>query len=70
MVKLFMKDGRKKVNIEVGGEVEVVKKEDQDSGKLTVGVVKKILTKAPTHPHGIKVLLDSGEVGRVKDVLD
>lgn len=65
-----MKDGRKKVNVEVGSEVEVVKKEDQATGNLTLGVVKKILTKAPTHPHGIKVLLESGEVGRVKDVLD
>ncbi len=65
-----MKDGRKKANIVVGSEVEVVKKEDQDTGNLTMGVVKKILTKAPIHPHGIKVLLESGEVGRVKDVLD
>ncbi|HOO10354.1 MAG TPA: YwbE family protein [Cyclobacteriaceae bacterium] len=65
-----MKDGRKKVNVEVGSEVEVVKKEDQATGNLTLGVVKKILTKASTHPHGIKVLLESGEVGRVKDVLD
>ncbi|GAB1446247.1 MAG: YwbE family protein [Cyclobacteriaceae bacterium] len=65
-----MKDGRNKINIVAGNEVEVVKKEDQGTGKLTLGVVKKILTKAPTHPHGIKVLLESGEVGRVKDVLD
>jgi uncharacterized repeat protein (TIGR03833 family) len=46
--------------------VSIVLKQDQRSGKLTDGVVKDILTKSPTHPHGIKVRLESGEVGRVK----
>jgi uncharacterized repeat protein (TIGR03833 family) len=44
-------------------------KEDQRSGKLTEGIVKDILTKSPTHPHGIKVRLESGEVGRVKEIV-
>jgi len=47
----------------------VVAKEDQRTGRLTEGVVKDILTKSPTHPHGIKVRLESGIVGRVKDIL-
>ncbi len=65
-----MIDGRNRTNIQIGGEVEIVQKQDQTSGKLTRGLVKKILTKSPDHPHGIKVMLESGEVGRVKDVLD
>ena len=50
-------------------KVEIVCKADQQSGKLTPGVVKTILTKSPSHPHGIKVRLESGEVGRVKKLL-
>jgi uncharacterized repeat protein (TIGR03833 family) len=46
-----------------------VLKKDQRSGKLTSGIVKDILTKSPAHPHGIKVRLESGEVGRVKEIL-
>jgi uncharacterized repeat protein (TIGR03833 family) len=46
-----------------------VLKKDQRSGKLTEGIVKDILTKSPTHPHGIKVRLESGEIGRVKQVV-
>jgi uncharacterized repeat protein (TIGR03833 family) len=56
-------------NIQLGSEVEVVQKQDQRSGNLTEGIVKRILTKSPNHPHGIKVQLDSGLVGRVKYVL-
>ena len=56
-------------NIKIGGLVDVVQKQDQGSGDLTRGLVKRILTKSSTHPHGIKVLLDTGEVGRVKLVL-
>ena len=56
-------------NIQIGSEVEVVQKHHQRSGELTEGFVKRLLTKSPSHPHGIKVLLDSGEVGRVKWVL-
>lgn len=63
------KDNTKRVNILIGNEVQVVQKQDQSSGKLTSGVVKKILTNSANHPHGIKVMLDSGLVGRVKKVL-
>ncbi|MBA3002251.1 MAG: YwbE family protein [Desulfurivibrio sp.] len=52
--------------IKAGLQVCIVLKEDQRSGKLTEGIVKDILTKSPTHPHGIKVRLESGAVGRVK----
>lgn len=62
-------DGRVRKNIEIGCEVEVVQKHHQRSGELTEGVVKRILTKSPNHPHGIKVMLESGEVGRVKHVI-
>jgi len=63
-------DGRKRSNIKIGAEVEIVQKQDQRSGELTEGAVKKILTKSPQHPHGIKVMLESGEVGRVKTILE
>lgn len=63
-------DGRNRKNIQIGVEVEVVQKQDQRSGELTEGIVKKILTKSPNHPHGIKVMLETGEVGRVKWVLE
>ncbi len=62
-------DGRTRKNIQVGYLVEVVQKHHQRSGEITEGVVKRILTKSPNHPHGIKVLLDTGEVGRVKNVI-
>lgn len=62
-------DGRFRKNIQIGYSVEVVQKNHQRSGELTEGVVKRILTNSPQHPHGIKVMLDSGEVGRVKNVL-
>ncbi|NLY37013.1 MAG: YwbE family protein [Tissierellia bacterium] len=62
-------DGTKRENINIGSKVKVVQKQDQTSGKLTHGVVYKILTNSKTHPHGIKVMLDSGIVGRVKEVL-
>lgn len=60
----------KRSHIKAGLRVGVVKKEDQRSGKLTEGLVKDILTKSPTHPHGIKVRLDNGVVGRVKTIID
>ncbi|MBI2279589.1 MAG: YwbE family protein [Bacteroidetes bacterium] len=65
-----MLDGNLRKNIQIGIEVEVVQKQDQSSGKLTSGVVKKILTNSPNHPHGIKVMLESGIVGRVKTILE
>ena len=55
--------------ISAGSEVQIVQKHHQRSGNLTRGVVQDILTKSPTHPHGIKVRLESGEVGRVKEIL-
>jgi len=63
-------DGRKRHNIQIGKEVEIVQKHDQGTGVLTVGVVNRILTNSKNHPHGIKVQLESGEVGRVKNVLN
>ena len=62
-------DGRNRADIKAGAHVLVVRKQDQRSGKLTEGSVKDILTKSPTHPHGIKVRLESGVVGRVKKIL-
>lgn len=59
-----------RVKISPGLQVRIVLKKDQRSGKLTEGIVRDILTKSPTHPHGIKVRLESGEVGRVKEVLE
>lgn len=58
--------GRNRGDIKPGLRVFIVLKQDQRSGKLTEGTVKEILTKSPTHPHGIKVRLESGAVGRVK----
>lgn len=62
-------DGKLRTNIKIGLNVEIVLKQDQRSGKLTEGVVNRILTKSPNHPHGIKVELETGEVGRVKHVI-
>ena len=62
-------DGKNRADIKTGARVRVVQKQDQPSGKLTEGVVKDILTRSPNHPHGIKVRLVSGVVGRVKDIL-
>ena len=60
----------KRVHIKIGNLVRIVLKKDQRTGKLTEGRVKEILTNSPTHPHGIKVLLKDGRVGRVKELLD
>lgn len=62
-------DGRKRADIIIGGEVKIVQKQDQRSGELTRGYVLKILTKSPKHHHGIKVRLETGEVGRVKEII-
>jgi uncharacterized repeat protein (TIGR03833 family) len=56
--------------IETGHRVRIVLKQDQATGKLTEGIVRDILTKSTTHPHGIKVRLQSGQVGRVKEIID
>ena len=63
-------NGMNRGEITAGLRVGIVLKEDQRSGKLTEGLVKDILTKSPTHPHGIKVRLEGGAVGRVKEILD
>lgn len=63
-------DGRNRKNINIGDEVEIVQKHHQRTGELTDGFVKRILTKSPNHPHGIKVMLETGEVGRVKRVIE
>lgn len=63
-------DGKKRSDISIGLEVEVVLKKDQSTGELTHGFVKRILTNASFHPHGIKVMLDDGKVGRVQVIID
>ena len=62
-------NGQTRANIKPGMTVLIVLKKDQPTGKLTKGIVKNILTSSATHPHGIKVRLVSGEVGRVKEVV-
>ena len=62
-------DGKIRANINVGDLVQVVLKEDQRTGHLTEGVVSRHLTNSPQHPHGIKVMLTDGQVGRVKNVM-
>jgi uncharacterized repeat protein (TIGR03833 family) len=62
-------DGNQRKNIQIGDEVEIVQKHHQRTGELTDGVVKRILTKSPNHPHGIKVMLETGEVGSVKRII-
>ena len=62
-----MAEGQKRTDVKYGMDVGIVLKEDQSTGYITYGKVQKILTNSPTHPHGIKVRLSSGEVGRVKE---
>jgi len=63
-------DGSKRSNIKPGIKVAIVLKKDQRSGNLTEGIVQDILTNSANHPHGIKVRLESGDVGRVKEIQD
>lgn len=63
-------DGKQRINVQIGTLVEVVQKHHQSTDELTEGFVKRILTKSPYHPHGIKVMLDTKEVGRVKNIVD
>jgi uncharacterized repeat protein (TIGR03833 family) len=63
-------DGRERKDVRPGRTVDIVLKQNQRTGRLTRGVVKDVLTKSSYHPHGIKVRLETGEVGRVKEVLD
>ena len=62
-------DNKQRVNIKIGQRVNIVLKADQRTGKLTQGIVAKLLTKSSFHPHGIKVMLDDGQVGRVQEIL-
>lgn len=64
------KSGQNRKDIQPGAEVAIVLKQDQRTGKLTRGVVKDILTKSAQHPHGIKVRLEDGQVGRVKEIFE
>ena len=63
-------DGTVRSKLKIGMEVQIVLKADQRTGILTHGFVKQILTKSPNHPHGIKVKLESGEIGRVKEICE
>ena len=63
-------EGTKRLNIQPGLEVKIILKQHQQSGQLTEGIVKDILTKAASHPHGIKVRLESGQIGRVKEIIN
>lgn len=63
-------DGSNRSSIKIGTRVSIVQKQDQRTGELTEGIVKDILTKSTNHPHGIKVRLEDGTVGRVKSILD
>jgi len=62
-------EGTNRNSIKIGSDVKIVQKHHQRSGELTEGVVERILTKSANHPHGIKVQLESGEVGRVKEII-
>ena len=61
--------GKNRKDIEIGLKVEIVQKHDQRTGNTTAGFVKRILTNSSNHPHGIKVQLESGEIGRVKNII-
>ena len=63
-------NGQTRASIKPGMTVLIVLKQDQRTGNLTKGIVKDILTKSPKHPHGIKVRLESGQVGRVKEIIE
>lgn len=63
-----MNTGTARNNIRIGSSVGIVLKQDQKSGKITRGIVKRILTNSSTHPHGIKVELENGSIGRVKEI--
>ena len=63
-------NGQTRANIKIGAKVKIVLKSDQRTGKLTDGVVARILTNSSTHPHGIKVMLDDGQVGRVQEIAE
>lgn len=65
-----MKSGKERKDIKAGLEVAIVLKKDQRTGKITTGIVKDILTNSSSHPHGIKVRLEDGSVGRVQQIIE
>jgi len=65
-----MIDGRQRKNVKIGLFVEVIQKPHQRTGELTKGIIAKILTKSQNHPYGIKVQLESGLVGRIKNIIE
>jgi len=66
---MSQKNGKNRKDIKIGSEVYIVLKKDQRSGKRTKGIVKDLLTRSPSHPHGIKVRLEDGRVGRVQEII-
>jgi uncharacterized repeat protein (TIGR03833 family) len=69
MKNMSQKNGKNRKDIKKGSEVYIVLKKDQRSGKRTKGIVKDLLTRSPSHPHGIKVRLEDGRVGRVQEII-
>nr|WP_319373193.1 YwbE family protein [uncultured Methanobacterium sp.] len=67
---MSQKNGKNRKDIKKGSEVYIVLKKDQRSGKRTKGIVKDLLTRSPSHPHGIKVRLEDGRVGRVQEIIE
>ncbi|SIT88525.1 YwbE family protein [Edaphobacillus lindanitolerans] len=65
-----MKNGKNRADVKPGQRVNIVLKKDQRTGALTEGIVKDLLTNSPTHPHGIKVRLEDGQVGRVQEIIE
>ncbi len=65
-----MSDGRRRESLRAGMLVDIVLKRDQPTGKLTRGRIERILTRSGTHPHGIKVMLEDGQVGRVQNIIE
>ncbi|MEG1918545.1 MAG: YwbE family protein [Oscillospiraceae bacterium] len=63
-------NGQNRADVKIGANVSIVLKADQRSGKRTEGIVARLLTNSPTHPHGIKVMLEDGKVGRVQEILE
>lgn len=61
-------NGKQRADIKIGGKVKIVEKQNQGSGEVTEGIVKDILTNSKSHPHGIKVRLEDGRVGRVREI--
>jgi uncharacterized repeat protein (TIGR03833 family) len=70
MENMNQKNGKNRKDIRIGSEVYIVLKKDQRSGKRTKGVVKDLLTRSSSHPHGIKVRLEDGRIGRVQEIIE